>query len=201
MSQIKKGRMAGPTIPGFGMQIPKCVAGVDLASGADQSSAIVRNGAKTLLIAGSGNPLWCDREWLNGLNGGRKAEREILAMAFETIAVAHGAAVERREEGPNPGFRGHSIGLRIALNGVGAMVNIDDLHGGSRALIHWYNDYSEGRQCRDLTARFKTHVRAFGGGSPHKATTGGAAWADLALCLDAGLLLAARGEAFEPSVP
>jgi hypothetical protein len=183
-----------------GEKVTPLVVGVDMAKvgGKDESAAVIRQGTRVVLGVGSGGPAVIDRDWINGLNAGRKPEREILALALETIAKVHGAKIVRREEPANPGFRGQSIGLRIALNGVGAMVNIDDLHGGTHGLIHWHNDYSEGnRECRDLTARFKAHVRAFGGGSSHKATTGGADWNALALCLDAGLLLASRGEAFE----
>lgn len=187
-----------------GEKVTPLVVGVDMAKvgGSDESAAVIRQGTRVVLGVGSGGPAVIDRDWINGLNAGRKPEREILALALETIAKVHGAKVERREEAPNPGFRGHSVGLRIALNGVGAMVNVDNLHGGACALIHWHNDYGEGRrECRDLNSHFAVAVRASSGRSPHKATTCCDDWYALALCLDAGLLLAARGEAFEPSAP
>lgn len=180
----------------------RIMAGVDLASGPDKTAVAIRRGAALLLSAGGGARAQIDRNWIDGLNAGRKVDREQLAMAFEAIATAHGAKVVRRNEAPNPGWRGCSIGLRIVLNGVGASVNIDNLHGGGVALIHWHNDYSEGQKCRDLTARFASAVRASSGRSPHKATSCCEGWYSLAMALDAGLSLAARGEAFEaPSAP
>lgn len=180
-------------------KLKKVIVGVDLAKGGDMNAAVIYQGERIVLGAAAGGPAVIDREWINGFNAGRKADREALALALETIATAHGATVKRQERGPNRGYHGGSIGLQIALNGVGAMIDVNNIHGGAYALIHWHNDYSDGFKCRDFTSRFAAAVRAFSGRSPHKATTGGADWFALATALDAGLCMAARGEAFEIS--
>lgn len=181
----------------------RIMAGIDLGAGPDRSAVVLRRDTKLLLLAGGENPATIDRDWINGLNAGRKVDREQLALALDAIATVHGAKIERRDDRPNPGYRGCSIYLRITLNGVGASVSLDNLHGGSLALIHWYNDYGDGgRECRDLTSRFASAVRASSGRSPHKATSCCDDWHALATALDRGLCLAARGEAFEtPSAP
>lgn len=173
--------------------------GVDLARGEGWGAIAISKGTLVVLAAAAGGPALVNPEWINNLNAGRKADREVLATAFETIARAHGATIERREDKPNPGFRGCEISLRIALNGVGAHVDFSDLHGGSQALIHWFNtEYP----ARDLTQHFAVAVRAGGNRSSHKATSFSDDWYGLAMAFDAGLQSAARGEAFgEPTAP
>lgn len=170
--------------------------GVDLASGPDVQvmSIVSRAGMRVMMTAGGGS-LDIDAFWINGQNANRKPEREVLVMAFTMLAEARGATVERKESEATPGFSGKGIDLRISLNGVGAMVDIDNIHGGMFALIHWHN--SECR-ARTFSPRFCVAV-----GSPngdrrhHKATSFPADWFSLAMFLDGGLLLAARGEAFD----
>lgn len=134
------------------------------------------------------------RHKLNQCNASRKADRETIARALIELARARGAQCERRDEGRNLGYHGASIHLLFSLNGVGAMLNIDDLHGGDWALISWFNtDYP----ARDFTERFARIVGDRAGRRPHhKATSHPADWYSLAMFLDGGLCLAARGGAF-----
>lgn len=110
-------------------------------------------------------------------------------------AAKHGAQVERRDEPRNPGYHGVGIHLSFTLNGVGAMLDIDNLLGVSTSLIHWYGTE---RGARNYSSRFNICVGASSSGRPHhKATSFPGDWYSLAMNLDAGLLLAARGEAFQ----
>lgn len=132
---------------------------------------------------------------LSGLSARRKADRETIALALETLAGRRGATIERRESGRNPGYNGAGIDLRIDCQGVGAMIDIDDLHGGEWVLIHWFNTV---HPSRNFTARFRTCVGDYGQTRPHhKSTSQPRDWYSLAMMLDAGLLLAVRGEAFD----
>lgn len=172
------------------------MVGADFASGPDMNACAVRAGTKVVLTASSLGAR-IDAGWINRLRASRKDDRETLAMAFVAIANSYGAKVERRDKGRNPGFCGASIDLTMTCNGVGALVSINDLHGGDHALISWYIDTREtGRNVRTFTPRFNAAVREYSGRRHHKATTCGADWYSLAMCLDAGLMLAARGEAF-----
>lgn len=130
---------------------------------------------------------------LNSMNASRKADRGHILHELATIADRHGAAVQRRDEKACPGFSGAGIHLEITLNGVGAMVDINNVHGGSYALIHWY-----GTECRaqNFAGRFSVAVGGGCGRPHHKATSCPDTWFALAKSLDAGLYLAARGEAF-----
>lgn len=134
---------------------------------------------------------------VNKLNASHKHDRLALAHVLTTIGEARSAKVERREDGPNPGYHGHSIALRFDLAGVGAMVDIDNLHGGSYALVHWYNTQYP---VRYFTTRFCVMIGDLAKARPHhKATSCPADWYSLAMHLDAGLCLAFRGEAFTTS--
>lgn len=132
-------------------------------------------------------------------NASRGADRVCIARTLMAIGEKHGAEVECTDEPVNPGFHGRSIVLKISLNGVGATIDIDDLLGGQTSLISWYNTR---RYARDFTTRFSDAV---GGGNRnrphHKETSQPSDWYSLAMMLDAGLCLAARGEAFEPIKP
>lgn len=136
---------------------------------------------------------------LDTLNASRKADREKIAEALLSVAAEHGATGERQDEPPNPGYSGAGILLRFTLNGVGAMVDIDDLHGGETTLISWYNDYS-GPEV--TTKHFAFGFRAAANApcsTPrphHKATTCPDGWDDLRHSLSEGLALAAAREAF-----
>lgn len=134
------------------------------------------------------------RYGLNSLKASRKADREMIAKALIKIADKHGAKVTRRDSPAHRGWCGQSIDLSFRLNGVGASVSIDDLHGGKYALIAWYN---HGQRVRYLNARFNRCVGDTGQWRPHhKATSCPADWYSLAMFLDGGLTLAARNEAF-----
>lgn len=172
---------------------------VDLASGPDKSTISMFLGTTQVMSIENGKPVTIVRGWISSLNAGRKNDRESLALLFEAIAAARGASVERRFGGNNPGWRGQEICLNIALNGVGVSVAFSNLHGGDHSLLHWHNDYCERRPCGIFTGAFRSAVCASGGGlATHKATTFCGHWYGLAMCLDAGLLIAARGDAFEP---
>jgi hypothetical protein len=136
-----------------------------------------------------------DRATINAKSASRKADREFIVNTLLGLMERHGAEVERRDDGPNPGYHGHSIALRFTLNGVGAMLDIDDLHGGEWSLIHWHNtEYP----ARNFTSRFCVCVGGVTSYRPHhKATSQPGTWYSLAMFLDAGLCLAARGEAFD----
>lgn len=138
---------------------------------------------------------------IDKFNAGRKPDREALALAFTTIANAHGAEVERADVPAHVGWCGAGIDLRFKLAGVGASLSIDNLHGGATGLISWYNVRTPGRKTCNFSVRFALKVGdggAIRGGRPHhKATSCGGGWYELALALDAGLLLAASGDAFE----
>lgn len=137
---------------------------------------------------------------LNPLSASRKADRETLADILTMIATKHGASVERQHrEQPTRGYYDPSIHLDFACKGVGAMVDISGLHGGAWVLIHWFNA-SPGWQAsnRGFTSAFLLAVKSGGNGRPHrKATSHPRDWSSLAKMLDGGLMIAARGEAFE----
>lgn len=134
--------------------------------------------------------------WINPLKASRKLDRELLASALLALAERQGAEVERQDTPRNPGYSGAGIDLRFELNGVGAMVGIDDLHGGEYSLISWFNTKYPSR---NFTTRFCVCVGDTPSRIPHhKATSCPADWFSLAMFLDAGLMLAARGGALEP---
>lgn len=162
--------------------------GVDLASKPDKVSLAI--------MGPKGVQMVVDRDDLNARCASRKADREFIARALIGLMERHGAQVERRDDGPNPGYHGASIALRFSLNGVGAMLDIDNLHGGDWSLIHWHNTE---HPARNFTTRFCVNVGNLGRSRPHhKATSHPQDWYSLAMLLDAGLCLAARGDAFEP---
>lgn len=163
--------------------------GADMASGPDK--------AVLAFIGPKGVELVIDRDTLNNKNASRKADREYIAGVLINIAEKYGAQVERRDDGPNPGFRGASITLGFTLNGVGAMIDINNLHGGDHALIHWYN--TEEYPARNFTSRFCGVVGSHSHSRPHhKATSCPNDWFALAMMLDGGLCLANQGSAFDP---
>jgi hypothetical protein len=136
-----------------------------------------------------------NRDEFNALNASRKAERERIAAQLIEIAAKHGASVEKIHSEATRGYCGQGIDLRFACKGVGAMVDVDDLHGGSWVLISWFNDT---HPARNFTARFCTVVGDHGQTRRHhKSTSHPRDWYSLAMMLDGGLMLAARGEAFE----
>lgn len=136
------------------------------------------------------------RNQLNACNASRKTERTRIADTLEFIAKERGASVERREEPAITGYSGQGIVMHFTCNGVGAMIDVDDLHGGQWALISWFNT---DHPARLFSARFQRHCGDKGQTRlHHKATSQPADWYSLAMMLDAGLMLAARGEAFEP---
>lgn len=137
-----------------------------------------------------------DRETLNAQSASRKADRQYIAAALLLLADKHGAEVERINTPRNPGYSGAGIDLKFELGGVGARASIDDLHGGSHALISWFNTQYP---ARNFTTRFCVCVGEHGRSRPHhKATSCPADWFSLAMFLEGGLMLAARGEALEP---
>lgn len=137
-----------------------------------------------------------DRELLNQCNAGRKGDREFIAATLLHLVGRHGAEVTRQDTPANPGYSGQGIDLAFSLNGVGAMFEIDNLHGGNYALISWFNSKYP---ARNFTTRFSVCVGDLPNSRPHhKATSCPADWFSLAMFLDGGLMLAARDQAFEP---
>lgn len=155
--------------------------GMDLASGKDRSSLVIMDGNTVHMMI--------DQDTLNASRASRKADRQYIAKALVAIVSRHGAKVEQHQDHD-------SITVTFDLAGVGAMIHIDAVHGGSRSLIHWHNTL---RPSRNFTARFCRHVGVCHiGRLYHKATSNAGDWYSLAMRLDAGLCLAVRGEAFEP---
>lgn len=160
--------------------------GVDLASKPDNVSLAIMGPKGVRMVV--------DRDDLNAKCASRKADREFIARALIGLMERHGAQVERRDEKPNPGYSGAGIALRFSLNGVGAMLDIDNLHGGDWSLIHWHNTE---HLARNFTTRFCVNVGDLGRSRPHhKATSHPQDWYSLAMMLDAGLCLAAQNQAF-----
>ncbi len=131
-----------------------------------------------------------------------KKQRETVARDFIAIAEKHDAAIERRDEGRNPGYHGPSIHLDFCLNGCGVMVNIDDLHGGDGALLHWYSTdavWTDGSYTppRNYTPTFNAAVGDHRQWRPHSKATSNGTWEQLARYIDAGLAMAAAGTAKE----
>jgi hypothetical protein len=138
-----------------------------------------------------------EQELFNSMKSSRKADREFIAATLLEIAQKHGADFKRRDESRTIGYCRAGIMLQFELNDVGAMLNINNLHGGSFALIHWYSSTLDKVQYYSST--FNVAVGASSGGRRHhKATSCPADWYSLAKFLDGGLLLAASGRAFDP---
>lgn len=132
---------------------------------------------------------------LNQYNARRKADREAIAAELTAIGERHGAVVTRRDMPRHVGWCGAGIDLGFSLNGVGAGISIDDLHGGDHSLISWhYRGLEIGDAVPVLTPAFNSAVGNYASRPHHKATTSGT-WQRLAEALDAGLALAAAGQA------
>lgn len=185
MTQRRVGKHPALAAP-YGTQGP-IIMGMDFSTGRDKSALVI--------VGPKGVELVVDRDEINTKRASRKADREFIACAIIGLMERHGAQVEREDLPPNPGFCGAGISLKFTLNGVGATLDIDDLHGGEYALISWYNATYP---ARDFAPRFNVAVGdGVGQYRPHhKATTHPRDWYSLAMRLDAGLCLAARGEAF-----
>lgn len=143
------------------------------------------------------------------MNASRKKDREAIAALMIATATDLGATVERRDEPRNPGFRGQSITLDFALNGVGALLSINDLYGGDGGLISWYNvreysppeeGYPFGRPTPvcNFSPDFNAGVGSFQPRPHHKATSQGS-WQWLQVCLDTGFKLARDNMALTPA--
>jgi hypothetical protein len=127
-----------------------------------------------------------------------KKDREAIAACFVAIAEKHGAAIERRDEPRTLGHCGAGIQLSFTLNGTGAMVSVNDLHGGDSALISWYPDYVRGYcgPVRNYTSAFNVAVGDLLKTWPHHKATSSGTWDQLARYLDAGLAMAAAGNSW-----
>ncbi len=142
------------------------------------------------------------------MNAGRKKDREAIAAMFQSVADKFGAKVERRDTPRNPGYSGASIDLTMALNGVGALMSIDDLHGTGEGMASWYNaraysppepgyPFGKASPCRNFSPSFNVAVgenmHAF---RPHHKATSYDTWEMLAARVQAGLRHAANNTAF-----
>lgn len=125
---------------------------------------------------------------LKTITARKKEDREKIARVLVCVAQAHGAQCERTDDRS-------SITLVFSLAGVGAMIDIDTVQGDQASVISWHNIR---HPARNFTPRF---CKLVGGGwvarPHHKASSLPADWYSLAMILDAGLLLAARSEAFD----
>lgn len=131
-----------------------------------------------------------------GLSARRKADRQRISGAFLQIAFKHGAEVEAREEPAQPGWSGPAIVLSGSLNGVGFLLDIDDLHersGQLGGLISWYN--AGIGKCRDFSAEFNLAVKDYKSRPHHKASSIGD-WPELLRQFDRALQIAGDSLAF-----
>jgi hypothetical protein len=140
---------------------------------------------------------------IQGLGPNRKADRAKIAAGFVAVAEQLGAEIELRDEPANPGFHGAGIAIRGQLNGVGFMLDVDDLHeraGEIGSLLSWYNEapWKRGEPVRDFSDAFAGAVKDLGwilGRKHHKASSSGS-WQQLLRRFAAGLEVAAAGQAF-----
>jgi len=131
------------------------------------------------------------------LSARRKTDRERICNQFTAVARLMGAQVETRETPRHVGWSSAGIDMTFTLNGVGATVSIDDLHGGETGLLSWYNDYSDrSHKCRDFAPGFNVVVGEYGHPRPHHKATSHGSWDVLATRLQAGLRKARDGHAF-----
>lgn len=159
-----------------------------------ETSETIAKATQALRDMGSVDMSITARTLYNRLDAGHRFDRRRIADYLLHIGAMRGALVEQRDEPAVKGFGGASIRLNFSSNGVGAMLGLDNLHGGKYALISWYNTQYPARL---FTTRFCVCAGALPVGRPHhKATTHPSDWYSLAIFLDGGLLLAARGEAF-----
>lgn len=133
---------------------------------------------------------------LTGLSASRKADRKRIAAEFTRIAERFGAEVEIREEPAHKGWSGPTIHFSARLDGVGVQCAIDDLHGGSGALLSWFNDYRGAQLARMFSDPFNIAVGSGIGARPHHKATSVGNWALLAARLQGGLRHTANGTAF-----
>ncbi len=127
------------------------------------------------------------------LSARRKADRAKIAATFRAVAEKFGAGVEERQEPRNVGYSGAGVRLNIAWAGVGAMIDVDDLHGGDFALIHWFNT---AYPARHFSSAFNVAVGDLSHPRPHHKATSSGTWDMLAARLQAGLRHADKGTAF-----
>lgn len=125
---------------------------------------------------------------LKTITARKKEDREKIARVLVCLAQSHDAQCERIDDRS-------SITLVFSLAGVGAMIDIDTVQGDQASMISWHNIR---HPARNFTPRFCKLVGAgMFAGRHHKASSLPADWYSLAMMLDAGLLLAARSEAFD----
>jgi hypothetical protein len=132
-------------------------------------------------------------------NASRKADRQDIRAMLTVVAERMGARIEAQDEPRTIGYCGPGTTMRFTLNGVGATISIDDLHGGHEGLLSWYNDYSAPghRTARHFAPGFNTAVGEYGKqGRPHHKATSSGTWEVLAARLQAGLRKARDGQAF-----
>lgn len=117
-----------------------------------------------------------------------RSDREWLAKELSSIAETNKGAISLMRNSFN-------IVCHFACNGVGARIDIGSYFQPN---IHWYNTHGP---VRDFTGRFLVTVQAAKSTrtkfSDHKATSHLADWPSLAMALQDGLSLAARGGAFK----
>ncbi len=132
------------------------------------------------------------------MNASRKADRERVAAMLIAAVEKHGAKIERHDEPANPGYSGAGISLRFTLNGVGAMIDVDNLHGGYEALMSWHNAYDGkgGGETGYFSPSFNASVGELQHPRPHHKASSWGTWELLAARLSAGFRHAKEGTAF-----
>lgn len=143
-----------------------------------------------------GDGIWLSPQAFSGQDGGQAESRLAIARGLRFVAGIHGANVLQQPTEAVGGVVGEGVSMSFSLNGVGAFCSIDSLFAGKTSVLSWH--YT-GWPLRNFTTAFCEAI-----GSPqqfgpyHKATSAPLDWYSLAKLLDAGLCLAARGEALEP---
>ena len=182
MRKQAESRISRPGVP-----IEVHYMGIDLAAKPDATALVV--------IDEHGGISSIDRETLNAKKATRKDDRAFIAEALRAIVGRLSPEITEKEFPRELDYSGRTM-LTFELAGVGAQISISAIHGGFCGLISWYN---AGHSCLNFTGAFRVAVGAGTTIARHKATSCPRDWFDLAIALDSGLCLAARGEAFEPA--
>jgi hypothetical protein len=147
-----------------------------------------------------GDGMYLGRESFDALKAGQKRGREMLANALTDIATKHGASVERQHGKRNPWLLRAEHRSSVSCARASAPWSISTIFTAANGCSSIGSTTSH--PARNFTSRFGSEVGSGGNGRPHhKATSHPRDWYSLAMMLDGGLLLAARGEAFEANLP
>lgn len=152
--------------------------GIDISTSEDNTSVSFIQSNKVLLSL--------DRERLNKQDPFWAFERNVLAHAFTKLADIHKAEVYRTDSS-------YGVYLEISLNGVGVSICLDMSNPCDTPMMHWHNVRYPGRA---FTAAFCAQAGVDVAAPNSENQLGrGKGWFDLAMKLNQGLCMAARGEA------